>query len=147
MAEGGAPADQQSRHVFQANNHHLRNATHSADFNVYSHAVVHAIHDVSARVEQILRNATRRLHLSFCPVHIDVSLIQNCLWSIARASTCGSMEEGDNLGPDAHIEEAVVLVLLACMLVYVTYNCVKFATGGYRLVREEDIDEAVEHDD
>ena len=57
------------------------------------------------------------------------------------------MEEGEHLQSEAQIEQLVILFVLASMLTYVAYNCVNFATGGYRLVREEEAEEATEHND
>lgn len=57
------------------------------------------------------------------------------------------MEDGGELEPEDRIEQLVILSVLALLLVYVGYNCIKFTTGGYRLVRDEDVEEAVEHED
>ena len=57
------------------------------------------------------------------------------------------MEEGEHSHPEDRIEQLVLLFVLASMIIYVAYNCVKFTTGGYRLVREEDVQEATEHDE
>ena len=57
------------------------------------------------------------------------------------------MEDGGGLEPEDHIEQLVILGVLALLLAYVGYNCIKFTTGGYRLIREEDVEEAVEHED
>lgn len=55
------------------------------------------------------------------------------------------MEDGGKLESEDQIEQLVILFVLASLLIYVGYNCLKFVTGGYRLIREEDIEE-VEHD-
>lgn len=57
------------------------------------------------------------------------------------------MGDGGKVESEDQIEQIIILFVLASLLIYVGYNCVKFGTGGYRLIREEDIEEEIVHDD